>query len=439
MSDLAVSVSAKHGQLLRKCLQSSDLYDSNRRSKSSKDGKVILPILDQGKCLEPIIRKAFTTENIADWEIVHVKLPSSKKNHIATPYQQMVSGIEKFLCDRGIVLAEEYRNDIPRQWERHGDLVMFGGYFQDPFWKQFGNEIWHLIAKILSCKKLALKGSVVSNGYRTPCVSLLLGENGYVEHVDNGIRYTYDVTKCMFSSGNVTEKIRIASFCCEGETVVDLYAGIGYFTLPYLVHSKARFVHACEWNPDAAEALKRNLSLNEVEDRCTIHFGDNREHCPKNIADRVNLGLIPSSEPGWEVACAALKIGSGGILHIHGNVESREVKINSPEICIGECSKGKTVHDFKDLDQNFPDTELNLCSYSSNGVPDGTFSEKSLKTATKNKWMDWSEEVSKSIKHILEKIHLPQQWRTNILHIEHVKSYAPHVDHLVLDLECRPI
>ena len=38
-------------------------------------------------------------------------------------------------------------------------------------------------------------------------------------------RYSYDVTKCMFSSGNITEKIRIAKLNCNEETVVDLYAG----------------------------------------------------------------------------------------------------------------------------------------------------------------------------------------------------------------------
>lgn len=87
-----------------------------------------------------------------------------------------------------------------------------------------------------------------------------------VRHVDNGIKYEYDVTKCMFSIGNITEKMRVASFPCAGETVVDLYAGewsavtwclgewfalrtsslpcaasvgIGYFVLPYLVHAQA--------------------------------------------------------------------------------------------------------------------------------------------------------------------------------------------------------
>ena len=91
------------------------------------------------------------------------------------------------------------------------------------------------------------------------------------------LRYTWDVTKCMFSTGNISEKLRIASLDCSEETVVDLYAGIGYFVLPYLVHAKARHVHACEWNPHAIQALRKSLALNGVQDRCTIHEGDNRK------------------------------------------------------------------------------------------------------------------------------------------------------------------
>lgn len=64
---------------------------------------------------------------------------------------------------------------------------------------------------------------------------------------------------------------------CEDEIVVDLYAGIGYFTLPYLVHAKAKHVHACEWNKDAIEALSTNIHANGVESKCTVHFGDCRE------------------------------------------------------------------------------------------------------------------------------------------------------------------
>lgn len=59
--------------------------------------------------------------------------------------------------------------------------------------------------------------------------------------------------------------------------ILTLYIpGIGYFTLPYLVHAKADHVFACEWNPHAVEALGRNLELNKVQDRCTVLPGDNQ-------------------------------------------------------------------------------------------------------------------------------------------------------------------
>lgn len=56
-----------------------------------------------------------------------------------------------------------------------------------------------------------------------------------------------------------------------------LIPGIGYFTLPYLVHAHASLVYACEWNPDAVEALKTNLALNGVAERCIVLEGDNRQ------------------------------------------------------------------------------------------------------------------------------------------------------------------
>ena len=48
--------------------------------------------------------------------------------------------------------------------------------------------------------------------------------------------------------------------------------------------------------------------------------GDNRETYPKNVADVVNLGLIPSSRISYPTAVEALKKDTGGLLLIHGNV-----------------------------------------------------------------------------------------------------------------------
>lgn len=55
-------------------------------------------------------------------------------------------------------------------------------------------------------------------------------------------RYEFDVTKCMFSAGNITEKLRVSQFDCRGETVVDLYAGeiIVFFPSYYFYFSTKR-------------------------------------------------------------------------------------------------------------------------------------------------------------------------------------------------------
>lgn len=45
-------------------------------------------------------------------------------------------------------------------------------------------------------------------------------------------------------------------------------------------------VIACEWNPNAIEALHRNLKLNGVADRCQVLEGD----CTL-IAPKVRLGM----------------------------------------------------------------------------------------------------------------------------------------------------
>lgn len=80
-----------------------------------------------------------------------------------------------------------------------------------------------------------VQGKIIPNGTRDSTLELLLGDNGWVTHHENGICYSLDATKCMFSSGNRSEKLRMGQLDCRDEVVVDLFAGIGYFVLPFLV------------------------------------------------------------------------------------------------------------------------------------------------------------------------------------------------------------
>lgn len=188
-------------------------------------------------------------------------------------------------------------------WEKHDDLAIFPiNSFRNSFWKsEASNALWPAIAKILKVERLAKKSCISDDGFRSPNVELLLGDNVWASRKENDIYYTWNITKSMFSVGNITEKQRISRFDCHGQTIVDLFAGIGYFTLTYLIHAKANHVFACEWNPHAVEALRRNLARNNIQDKCTVLEGDNRKVCPKNVADHVNLGLIPSRQVHFRI------------------------------------------------------------------------------------------------------------------------------------------
>ncbi|RXM97639.1 tRNA wybutosine-synthesizing protein 2-like, partial [Acipenser ruthenus] len=253
--------------------------DTRFRLQKLADATVALPVLS---ARVPELTLGVLQHSVAPGStctITHIQSPvPSKKSSVRSSQQQLEEALRGLVELRGEVWSEELGRDLPQSWKRHGDLAILGeATFRQPVWKILEPELWETVASTLGVKRVARMGRVSTDGFRTPTVTLLRGQDGWVQHVDNGIRYEFDVTKCMFSSGNITEKLRIASFNCSGETVVDLYAGIGYFTLPYLVHAGASFVHACEWNPHAVNALRRNLELNGAAQRCQVHQGDNRQ------------------------------------------------------------------------------------------------------------------------------------------------------------------
>ncbi|CAM8906693.1 unnamed protein product [Rhodiola kirilowii] len=270
-------------------------------------------------------------------------------------------------------LSEDLLEQLPARWERLGDIVVLPvTSFKDEIWDSLGDELWSTVAKSLGARRLARQGRVASTGTRDSNLEILVGENGWVEHRENGIVYSFDATKCMFSWGNLSEKLRMARMDCRDEIIVDLFAGIGYFVLPFLVRANAKQMYACEWNPNAIEALRRNLQANSVTEKCVVLEGDNRLTAPKGIANRVNLGLLPTSELSWETAVRALR-SDGGMLHVHANVKDSE--------------------------------------------------EGAWTTYLKERIWDLAKSEGRS-------------WDISIDHVEKVKWYAPHIRHLVADVRC---
>jgi tRNA wybutosine-synthesizing protein 2 len=118
----------------------------------------------------------------------------------------------------------------------------------------------------------------------------------------------------MFSQGNRTEKSRMAGLIRAGsgnERVADMFAGIGYFTIP--MAGAGATVHAMEINPVSAGYLQRNAAENRLADRISISVGDCRDHLTGTY-DRIVMGHFDA--PGM-LSHALRHVRPGSTIHLH--------------------------------------------------------------------------------------------------------------------------
>ena len=200
---------------------------------------------------------------------------------------------------------------LPDKWEIAGDVITVK---MDPALFEFGELIGRTYAEVLSARSVLADVSGVSGEFREPDMTLLYGPSGESVKLENGIRYCFDVTKVMFASGNLAERKRMKCLDCTGETVVDMFCGIGYFTLPLAKYSGARRVFACEKNPQSYGFLLKNLALNEINNVIPL-LGDNRDIPGKAFADRILMGYVQTTSVFVPKALEMAKPGC--MIHYH--------------------------------------------------------------------------------------------------------------------------
>jgi tRNA wybutosine-synthesizing protein 2 len=221
-------------------------------------------------------------------------------------------------------------------------------------------------------KTICNKTGEISGTFREPQIEVILGKETEVINKESGCLFKFDVTKIMFAKGNQNEKRRIASQVEPGETIIDMFAGIGYFTLPMAKLAKPKIIYSIELNPTAFKYLNENLKLNKINNVKTINGNSNVEVSKLFdqgiIADRVMMGYLPEPKEFLESAFKIIK--DKGIIHY-------------------ECIVNEKEHD-----KSVEEIELRL------------------KTE--------AEKLNKTIK---------------ILKINKVKDYAPHLSHCTFDVQ----
>lgn len=288
---MGVRIGRKDAEELRHALSKAGFLDKTRAIIDDA-GHVIIPVRSEPprSMLEAL-----------SWTTVRMDFPERK--HRRDPIELVRDAAD--IPDRLLPL-------LPSKWERLGDIAVLR---LDDALNAYEGEVARAYAEALGLKAVLREVGAIEGEFRRPATRIIFGRDTVTTHLENGIRYRLDVAEIMFSSGNEEERIRMAELRCDDETVVDMFAGIGYFSLPLAVYQTPRRVIACELNPRAHSFLVENIALNGVEGRVEPFLGDNRTLEGESFADRVIMGYVKTTHEFLPAAMRFLK--DGGVVHYH--------------------------------------------------------------------------------------------------------------------------
>jgi tRNA (guanine37-N1)-methyltransferase len=169
-------------------------------------------------------------------------------------------------------------------------------------------------------KSVFVQETGVRGDFRLRGLTLVAGEKRTITvHRESGCSFSVDVKKCYFSPRLSNERLRIASLVKPGETIVNMFAGIGCFSIVIAKRACNVKVYSIDVNPVAVQFMTENVRLNRVYGKVIPILGDAKTIIEKQLEHHADRVLMPLPKKAFEYlpcAVSALK-PSGGWIHIH--------------------------------------------------------------------------------------------------------------------------
>ena len=157
----------------------------------------------------------------------------------------------------------------------------------------------------------------ISGDFRVRELRLLMGENKTsTTHKESGCTFRVDVEKCYFSPRLSHEHLRIAKLVEPGEIIVNMFAGVGCFSILIARTQSQTTIYSIDVNPTAVQYMEENVKINKVNDIVFTVFGDAKDIIKsqlQRVADRVLMPLPEKVLEYLPYALLALKQTGGWI------------------------------------------------------------------------------------------------------------------------------
>jgi tRNA (guanine37-N1)-methyltransferase len=223
--------------------------------------------------------------------------------------------LEEALADR---MPPSLLSKLPRSFDVVGDITILE---PDSELATYETSIAEAIMQVHpNVRAVFAKSGEISGAERIRPLRHIAGENRtYTIHKEHGCSFKVDLSKVFFSPRLSTEHQRIVEMVDKGERVVDMFAGVGPFSILIAKRLDDVQVEAIDANPQAVELIQANVRANKVESKVHVHLGDARDIIQDQLsqsASRVIMNHPSASKDFIKDACKALQ-PSGGIIHYY--------------------------------------------------------------------------------------------------------------------------
>lgn len=168
-------------------------------------------------------------------------------------------------------------------------------------------------------KTVLAQTSAVQGDFRLRKLEYVAGEDKTrTIHAESGCLFSVDVARCYFSPRLIHERMRIANQVRD-EVVVNMFAGVGCFSVVIAKHSSVKRIYSIDINPIAIQFMRENIRINRVYGRVVPVLGDAKEIIERklnNMADRILMPLPEKAFKYLPFAVSVLK-EEGGLIHYY--------------------------------------------------------------------------------------------------------------------------
>ena len=164
----------------------------------------------------------------------------------------------------------------------------------------------------------------IEGEYRLRKLRHLAGERRTTTlHKENGCQFLVDIAKVYYSPRLSTERLAVAMMVRDGERVLNMFAGVGPFSITIACRRRAS-VTSCESNKEAYRLHLENNMMNKVAGRITTINAD-AAALPDWLEGKFDRILMPHpSRADRYLGAARRLVADGGVIHYYRHISAED-------------------------------------------------------------------------------------------------------------------